>query len=481
MKREALSSLRPVVHKMMPPTCQASVSRATVVGQDGLQGTAFTPGRGEPVPCVRSRPHARVPARHPPKLFDTHPRARGQALIAALLLVTVLGAGALLANGDLRARAEAVAHARSLEALAQARSALIGYAISYEERHPGEGYGFLPCPDNGNDGSTPIGACGARGVAAIGRLPWRTLGLPDLRDGWGECLWYAVAGSAKHNPKPLTHNWDSPGQFALLTADGDSLPVAAPDGRAIAVVFAPGPALDGQIRPPGRPFGCSGSDSAPADLAQYLDQSYPAGASGPIAVTQAALQPGDASTANDLTAWIGTDELFDALRQRHDFAAYLDAVIDRASAALSARLDSGGADWLASHAVTTGSLAIGMLPTAETLDVPAGERTTIDLWRDQMRFAACPDGDACIAVSRSDPPQIEHCRAVLALGGERQRSGPTRQDRITPAQRAEVAQFFEGINAANLVTGEPVFAGAARFATPDRAQPATADVIRCLP
>ena len=85
-------------------------------------------------------------------------RARGQALIAALLLVTVLAAGALLANGDLRARAEAVAHARSLEALAQARSALIGYAISYEERHPGEGYGFMPCPDSGNDGSTPIGA-----------------------------------------------------------------------------------------------------------------------------------------------------------------------------------------------------------------------------------------------------------------------------------------------------------------------------------
>ena len=156
-------------------------------------------------------------------------------------------------------------------------------------------------------------------------------------------------------------------------------------------------------------------------------------------------------------------------------------MIERAAAALSARLDSGSADWLASHAVTTGSLAIGMLPTAETLDVPAGERMAIDLWRDQMRFAACPDGDTCIAVSRSDPALVEHCSAVLALGGERQRSGPTRQDRVTPAQRAEVVQFFEGINAVNLVTGEPAFAGAARFSTPDRDQPATADVIRCLP
>lgn len=435
-------------------------------------------------PCGASRPHTHPRSRLATGRTRAQPPGktpRGQALIAALLLLTLLGAGALLAHGDLRARAEAVAHARSLEALAQARNALIGYAISYAERHPGEGYGFLPCPDSGNDGSTPIGACGPRGVAAIGRLPWRTLGLPDLRDGWGECLWYAVAGSVKHNPKPLTLNWDSPGQFELFTAEGSPLPVTAPDGLAVAVIFAPGPALDGQTRPPGRPFGCSGSPSAPADLTRYLEGYYPSGATGPIRVTQAALQPGAQSAANDLIAWLGTDEVFDALRQRHDHAAYLDAIIDRAAAALSARLESGGEDWLARHAAPTGHLAIGMLPSAEALGVPAGERATLDLWRDQLRFAACPDGDACITVSRSAPALTEHCRAVLAFGGERERSGPARQHRVTPAQRADVAQFFEGINAAHLVTGEPVLAGAARFATPDRDRPATADVIRCLP
>lgn len=405
---------------------------------------------------------------------------RGQALIAALLLVSVLAAGALLADGELRARSEAVAHARSLEALAQARSALIGYAISYEERHPGEGYGFLPCPDNGNDGSTPIGACGPRGVAAIGRLPWRTLGLPDLRDGWGECLWYAVAGSVKHNPKPLSLNWDSPGQFEPFSADGNRLAVAAPDGRAIAVILAPGRALEGQIRPPGRPFGCSGSDSAQADLVQYLDEHYLPGA-GPLSMTQHAAQPGEPSAANDLLVSIGIDDLFDALRQRHDHASHVDSLIDRAAAALSGRLESASEDWLASHAVLVGSLAIGTLPPAEALGLPAGERATLDRWRDQMRFAACPDGSPCITVSRSDPPVVEHCRAILALGGERLRSGPTHQARATPTERADVAQYFEGVNAVHLTTGEPAFDGAARFATPDRNQPATTDVIRCLP
>lgn len=405
----------------------------------------------------------------------------GQALSAALVLLAVLAAGAMLGNGDLRARAEAVAHARSLEALAEARAALIGYAISYEERHAGEGYGFLPCPDSGNDGSTPIGACGARGVAAIGRLPWRTLGLADLRDGWGECLWYAVAGSVKHNPKPLTLNWDSPGQFEPFTADGERLPVAAPDGRAIAVVFAPGPALDGQLRPPGRALGCSGSDSAQADLAQYLDTALPPATSGPIAVSHGAAQPAAESAANDLLAWIGIDELFDALRRRHDFADYLDGLIGLAAAALRASLDGGYAAWLSRHATLTGALATGMLPPAEALGIPAEARGPIELWRDQMRFAACPGGDACIAVAREDPTRIEHCRAVLMMGGERVRTGPERQQRVTPVQRADPAQHFEGINAISLATGVPAFAGATRFTIPDRDRPATADVIRCLP
>ena len=110
------------------------------------------------------------PTRRPRADGSDAGRSHGQALIAALLLAAVLAAGTMLADGALRTRAEAIAHARSLEALAQARNALIGYAISYEERHPGEGYGFLPCPDRGNEGSTPIGACGARDTAAIGRI-----------------------------------------------------------------------------------------------------------------------------------------------------------------------------------------------------------------------------------------------------------------------------------------------------------------------
>lgn len=422
---------------------------------------------------------------------------RGQALLAVILLALVLGAGSLLADGGLRARAEARAHARSLAALAEARSALIGYAISYAERHPGEGYGFLPCPDGGNDGSTDLGACGARDSAAFGRLPWRTLGLPELRDGWGECLWYAVAGSVKHNPKPLSLNWDSPGQFDLRDAGGEALPLATIDGRAVAVIFAPGPARAGQLRPHGRAIGCSGSDAVAADLTHYLDHPYPRVSADPVTITLSRLQAGDASAANDVVAWVDIDEIFAALARRSDQPAYLDGLIARAAGALSARLsDAGRADWLAARAPRHGALHTAPLPPAIVLELPADERAELDRWRDQMRFAACPEDEACITVQRSDG--TERCAAVLGFAGERLRTGPTPQQRSGAVQRADPAQYFEGRNAHGFADGVALFEGARAVArapsTPSTpsgpatsssptvaAAPTVNDVILCLP
>lgn len=407
-------------------------------------------------------------------------RVRGQALIAALLLALLLAAASLLGGGELRMRSNAVAHARSVAALAQARDALIGYAISYDERHPGEGYGFLPCPDSGNSGSTPIGACGARDLGALGRLPWRTLGLADLRDGWGECLWYAVAGSIKHNPKPLLLNWDNAGQFALQAADGRMLAAAAPDRLAVAVVFAPGPPLPGQLRPsaPGR--ACSGSASAAADLSSYLEGDYPATVSGTLTVAAGEQPDGAQGRRNDLIAWIGIDDLFDALRRRADHPDQVDALITTAADALASRLDD--ADFIAAHSEgSAGLLRIGLLPAGAALGLPAPDRLRLERWRDQFRFAVCTDGSACIDAELDPPSATLACRGVLLFGGERLRSGVGQQQRITPQQRADPAQYFEGDNARHLSQGIPHFSGAARFRVADPHQPATADVVRCLP
>ncbi|MBK8120557.1 MAG: hypothetical protein IPK39_16285 [Sulfuritalea sp.] len=96
------------------------------------------------------------------------------------------------------------------DSLAQAREALLAYAATYRDdpSRSTEVFGYLPCPDtSGKTGiQTPgdgeaAATCGTSEQAAIGLLPYKTLGLPDLRDSSGVCLWYAVAGGFKNNPK----------------------------------------------------------------------------------------------------------------------------------------------------------------------------------------------------------------------------------------------------------------------------------------
>ena len=141
------------------------------------------------------------------------------------------------------------AHAvrRTEAALAAARDALIGYAVSYPDQHAGRhGPGYLPCPDTSGNGS-PNTPCPA---ASLGRLPWRRLGLHDPRDGAGERLWYALDRRFRangHKYRPLNG-----GTATDLVVDGR--------GGIAAVILAPGPALPFQDRSRDR-----------FDPAQYLE------------------------------------------------------------------------------------------------------------------------------------------------------------------------------------------------------------------
>jgi type II secretory pathway pseudopilin PulG len=116
------------------------------------------------------------------------------AMVAIALILVSVGTLALSSSGAAgRERA-------SDRALAQAREALIAYAADRPiDVHVGPGY--LPCPDLDDDGwaeATCGSLTGHLGQAErLGRLPWKTLGLPDLRDGHGERLWYAVSSRHK--------------------------------------------------------------------------------------------------------------------------------------------------------------------------------------------------------------------------------------------------------------------------------------------
>src|SRR5665811_252116 len=182
---------------------------------------------------------------------------RGAALLI-MLVILVVGIAAVLVNSLTSSTVKIARQEKTAAALAQAKDALIGYAITYGDTHSGKVPGYLPCPDtDGNNGLQSEGVgeyststCNSnpssnQDVSVIGRLPWITLDVSTLRDGDGECLWYAVSGTYKNNPPTGLMNWDTEGQFQAYAPDGTLL-----SSQVVAVIFAPGAPLSGQNRSP---------------------------------------------------------------------------------------------------------------------------------------------------------------------------------------------------------------------------------------
>lgn len=292
-----------------------------------------------------------------------HARHRGAGLIlVALFLLAVMGSVAAI---GMSAHATHVHRNRLSErALAQAREALIAFAAERPiTREVGPGY--LPCPDTDDDGwaeATCGSLSGHLGQAErLGRLPWKTLGLPDLRDGHGERLWYAV--STRHKgllncaASPECREMSPASALGTLTVrdpsgavlhDGTAAdPARAADGGAIAVVIAPGTPLarlDGHVQkrecragdcdslgrcvaePPWRAARCDPAnylDVAPAraggeDNAAFHDRSDHAGRArnvdgfihGPV------VAPGGEPAVNDRIAVIAYNDLMPRVMAR---------------------------------------------------------------------------------------------------------------------------------------------------------------------
>jgi hypothetical protein len=207
-------------------------------------------------------------------------RDRGAVLVLAALLIFAVLAAMLLA--DLALLGGSTERDRQSDrALAQAREALIAYAAD-RPINASVGPGYLPCPDLDDDGwaeSTCGSLSGDSGQQQrIGRLPWKTLGLADLRDGYGERLWYAVSSKYKGllncgaSRACVDMTPDSAlGTISVREASGALLhdgtiaePYRANEGGAVAVVIAPGPPL-ARIAADGAPGEEQSRDCAPGD------------------------------------------------------------------------------------------------------------------------------------------------------------------------------------------------------------------------
>lgn len=176
-------------------------------------------------------------------------RQRGAALMVMLVII-VMGSLTFLVSALSRARQQAELDKISSDALAQAKDGLISYAASVTLTSSGaERPGDLPCPDLNNDGTAEANcgsAAGSLQYKRLGRLPWKTLRLPDLRDSSGERLWYAVSNNFKKSTRTSLLNSDTPGTITIRSSDGNVVSDAGSGKGVVAVIFAPGSVLQRQ-------------------------------------------------------------------------------------------------------------------------------------------------------------------------------------------------------------------------------------------
>ena len=185
---------------------------------------------------------------------------RGFALIALLALAALITAFLIASALNLTSAGNSNEREdRSMSALRKAKAALIAYAASEQwQLYKGEVTlqpGALPCPDILHDGTEneegdsdcilPLTS------SLIGRLPYKTLGINDLRDASGEQLWYALSANFRKASGTTVINSDTQACDTPACNPGEShltVTGTAPANNVVAVLFAPGEAILGQIR-----------------------------------------------------------------------------------------------------------------------------------------------------------------------------------------------------------------------------------------
>ena len=431
---------------------------------------------------------------------------RGAALLLTMLLILTVVTAVLVSRlaAVNRGGAEAV---RTASVLREVKAALLAYAAVRPDVEPGAPV-QLPCPDMDGGGGSADGVahaadCGARGQNVLGRLPWRTLGMPLVKDSSGACLWYAVAGDFKAADTAAAEllNPDTTGRFQLLdAASGAVVEGSAPADRPVAIIFAPGVPVTGQTRLPPGDADCGNTWTA----ASFLD------AAAALGIDNAALLPGsdlvDAfvtsaaadGVVNDRISVIRRSEVARLTNDRSDYGARREA-LGLAVAECLARYGAGNAGgtadrrlpWPAPSAMAdyrpdaayddgdfgsfagrfpatvddssaaTGNALATTLADCDTAFVPAwtaGMRREWQNWKDHFFYVVAPS----FAPSATVPTVCSPCVSVNGAGAYAAVvvfAGPALAGQVRTAPpldtdtKQTVGNYLEGRNAAAFPAG----------------------------
>ncbi|HVS27360.1 MAG TPA: hypothetical protein VHE58_08710 [Burkholderiales bacterium] len=232
-------------------------------------------------------------------------RERGQGLFVLLALLLIVSAGLIFSLAQ-PTPLNIANDKQTTAALAQAKDGLIARAV-IDGNRPGS----LPCPDTDDDGVAELFS-GSNCPSYIGRLPWKTLGLPDLRDGSGERLWYMLSTRFRDHSAAEPINSDTKGNITVYSGSSSTVMTA----EAVAVIFASGAVLGTQNRDPSTSALCPTTSTTIARnlcAANYLDSTggvNNATTSGPFISAQRS------NSFNDRLLVLTTSELIPPVEMR---------------------------------------------------------------------------------------------------------------------------------------------------------------------
>lgn len=409
--------------------------------------------------------------------FQNLRKQRGVILMVMLVLL-VVGSSAFLVNAMSNSSAQMERKTLTNQTLAKAKNALISYAITYADKNSNVN-GFLPCPDiDGTpaEGSAK-GTCGGKNISAIGKFPWKTLGVEPPKDSSGECLWYAVSGTYKNNPDTDFMNWDNNGLFQVMAANGTSfLTGATTDNQAVAVIIAPDASLNTQNRTSTPGTTCGGNYTSShyleTDTVHSINNATVSTTASVVSqfITGPVVDSSNNTIVNDHIIYISKNDIFNAIKKRKDFSSSVAALMNEAVSCLSAypTPKTINFDTMSETAGGTAGMMMNQLVTGR---IPSSSCTGssnihVQKWGDNLAYAICNSGQ-CLTINGSP------CRGVVIFSGERNAI----QNRATNAQKNTWNNYLESSALNIFTTGAATVTGVPTTYNP--ALPST-DVWACL-
>jgi hypothetical protein len=396
-------------------------------------------------------------------------------VLLIMMIILVLGASAMLLSSLNSSTLLTERNNITSKALAQVKEALIGDSAAQSTVSSA---GYLSLPDLGYSTNPAVLAEGFSSstftgnnadLSLIGKVPWKKLSIPALRDSSEECLWYIVSGRFKNNPQTSSaFNWDTLGQIDVIDGSGNIIA-----SNIAALLVAPGHPFDGQSHSLADPIytQCGGNYDAKNYLDSYnLTDSVSGQVNYFTGSTNNMLAPNISNKQfvmtsnnhyNDQFIFITVDDIFRPIIHRSDFANQITILMTDSDFITALQTPT----FVISGTKGTNNIDCNVITTTTNKNI-------CNNWKEMLLLTQLPSP----TIITIDGTPTVACNRVLIFGGQKTSS----QLRLTSADKSNPANYLEGTNLtafSSPISLSSLYSGVSTF----NPNSSSKDLLKCIP